>query len=156
MVFVHYLLDLNTLLSLAWTVVIFSYMCWLLLLLFSGTAAQGSPLLASLPVQGRPLQTHLDLKHFLPFRLSGSSPLNLFPNFNAVSSSALLVLFGFISCTSPSQMCHHLKLTQNILKASRWVPNVSSKCQERFSRLQGIFKSAECLQKGPLNRGVLC
>ncbi|XP_073800357.1 zinc finger protein 385C isoform X4 [Danio rerio] len=47
-----------------------------------GTAAQGSPLLASLPMQGRPLQTPLDLKHFLPFRLSGSSPLSLFPNFN--------------------------------------------------------------------------
>ncbi|TRY59837.1 hypothetical protein DNTS_035259 [Danionella cerebrum] len=46
------------------------------------TTAQGSPLLASLPLQGRPLQTPLDLKHFLPFRLSGSSPLSLFPNFN--------------------------------------------------------------------------
>uniref|UniRef100_A0A671T813 Zinc finger protein 385D-like n=1 Tax=Sinocyclocheilus anshuiensis TaxID=1608454 RepID=A0A671T813_9TELE len=50
----------------------------------SGMAAQGSPLLASLPVQGRPLQTPLDLKHFLPFRLSGSSPLSLFPNFNTM------------------------------------------------------------------------
>ncbi|XP_043091696.1 zinc finger protein 385D isoform X2 [Puntigrus tetrazona] len=50
----------------------------------AGTAAQGSPLLASLPVQGRPLQTPLDLKHFLPFRLSGSSPLSLFPNFNTM------------------------------------------------------------------------
>lgn len=48
----------------------------------AGTAAQGSPLLAALPMQGRPLQTPLDLKHFLPFRLSGSSPLSLFPNFN--------------------------------------------------------------------------
>uniref|UniRef100_A0A673J655 Zinc finger protein 385D-like n=1 Tax=Sinocyclocheilus rhinocerous TaxID=307959 RepID=A0A673J655_9TELE len=50
----------------------------------SGMAAQGSPLLASLPLQGRPLQTPLDLKHFLPFRLSGSSPLSLFPNFNTM------------------------------------------------------------------------
>ncbi|XP_056609331.1 zinc finger protein 385D isoform X3 [Triplophysa dalaica] len=50
----------------------------------TGTAAQGSPLLASLPVQGRPLQSPLDLKHFLPFRLSGSSPLSLFPNFNTM------------------------------------------------------------------------
>ncbi|XP_073688736.1 zinc finger protein 385D [Garra rufa] len=50
----------------------------------TGTAAQGSPLLASLPMQGRPLQTPLDLKHFLPFRLSGSSPLSLFPNFNTM------------------------------------------------------------------------
>ncbi|XP_048065396.1 zinc finger protein 385D isoform X2 [Megalobrama amblycephala] len=50
----------------------------------TGTTAQGSPLLASLPVQGRPLQTPLDLKHFLPFRLSGSSPLSLFPNFNTM------------------------------------------------------------------------
>ncbi|XP_051572223.1 zinc finger protein 385D [Myxocyprinus asiaticus] len=50
----------------------------------TGTTAQGSPLLASLPMQGRALQTPLDLKHFLPFRLSGSSPLNLFPNFNTM------------------------------------------------------------------------
>uniref|UniRef100_A0A667Y693 Zinc finger protein 385C n=1 Tax=Myripristis murdjan TaxID=586833 RepID=A0A667Y693_9TELE len=44
----------------------------------------GSPLLASLPVPGRPLQPQLDLKHFLPFRLNGSSPLSLFPNFNTM------------------------------------------------------------------------
>ncbi|XP_077068525.1 zinc finger protein 385D isoform X6 [Siphateles boraxobius] len=50
----------------------------------TGTTAQGSPLLASLQMQGRPLQTPLDLKHFLPFRLSGSSPLSLFPNFNTM------------------------------------------------------------------------
>ncbi|XP_029601828.1 zinc finger protein 385B, partial [Salmo trutta] len=48
----------------------------------TGTSAQGNPLLASLPVPGRPLQPHLDLKHFLPFRLNGSSPLSLFPNFS--------------------------------------------------------------------------
>uniref|UniRef100_A0A3Q0RT78 Zinc finger protein 385C n=1 Tax=Amphilophus citrinellus TaxID=61819 RepID=A0A3Q0RT78_AMPCI len=46
--------------------------------------AQGSPLLASLPVPGRPLQPQLDLKHLLPFRLNGSSPLSLFPNFNTM------------------------------------------------------------------------
>uniref|UniRef100_A0A672FZ25 Zinc finger protein 385C n=1 Tax=Salarias fasciatus TaxID=181472 RepID=A0A672FZ25_SALFA len=50
----------------------------------SSTSAQGSPLLASLPVPGRPLQPQLDLKHLLPFRLNGSSPLSLFPNFNTV------------------------------------------------------------------------
>ncbi|KAM8845951.1 zinc finger protein 385C isoform 2-T3 [Spinachia spinachia] len=49
-----------------------------------GTSAQGSPLLASLPIPGRPLQPQLDLKHLLPFRLNGSSPLNLFPNFNTM------------------------------------------------------------------------
>uniref|UniRef100_A0A3B4FVR2 Zinc finger protein 385C n=1 Tax=Pundamilia nyererei TaxID=303518 RepID=A0A3B4FVR2_9CICH len=48
------------------------------------TSAQGSPLLASLPVPGRPLQPQLDLKHLLPFRLNGSSPLSLFPNFNTM------------------------------------------------------------------------
>lgn len=51
----------------------------------AGTSVQGSPLLASLPVPGRPLQPQLDLKHLLPFRLNGSSPLSLFPNFNTVS-----------------------------------------------------------------------
>lgn len=49
-----------------------------------GTSAQGSPLLASLPVPGRPLQPQLDIKHLLPFRLNGSSPLSLFPNFNTM------------------------------------------------------------------------
>ncbi|KAI4894998.1 hypothetical protein NFI96_032189 [Prochilodus magdalenae] len=53
-------------------------------LIVASTAAQGSPLLAALPVQGRPLQTPLDLKNFLPFRLNGSSPLSLFPNFNTM------------------------------------------------------------------------
>ncbi|XP_070407579.1 zinc finger protein 385C isoform X1 [Nothobranchius furzeri] len=50
----------------------------------TGTSAQGNPLLASLPVPGRPLQPQLDLKHLLPFRLNGSSPLSLFPNFNTM------------------------------------------------------------------------
>ncbi|XP_072298892.1 zinc finger protein 385C isoform X2 [Eucyclogobius newberryi] len=46
-----------------------------------GTSTQGSSLLASLPVPGRPLQPQLDIKHLLPFR---SSPLSLFPNFNTM------------------------------------------------------------------------
>uniref|UniRef100_A0A3B3CTA0 Zinc finger protein 385C n=1 Tax=Oryzias melastigma TaxID=30732 RepID=A0A3B3CTA0_ORYME len=50
----------------------------------AGTSAQGSPLLASLPVPGRPVQPQLDLKHLLPFRLNGTSPLSLFPNFNTM------------------------------------------------------------------------
>ncbi|XP_061702855.1 zinc finger protein 385C isoform X2 [Syngnathoides biaculeatus] len=49
-----------------------------------GTSGQGGPLLASLPVAGQPLQPQLDLKHLLPFRLNGSSPLSLFPNFNTM------------------------------------------------------------------------
>ncbi|TWW70232.1 Zinc finger protein 385C [Takifugu flavidus] len=53
------------------------------------TSAQGSPLLASLPLPGRPLQPQLDLKHLMPFKLNGSSPLSLFPNFNTVNSSSM-------------------------------------------------------------------
>ncbi|XP_061557584.1 zinc finger protein 385C isoform X1 [Phycodurus eques] len=49
-----------------------------------GTSGQGGPLLASLPVARQPLQPQLDLKHLLPFRLNGSSPLSLFPNFNTM------------------------------------------------------------------------
>uniref|UniRef100_A0A667YJS0 Zinc finger protein 385C n=1 Tax=Myripristis murdjan TaxID=586833 RepID=A0A667YJS0_9TELE len=55
-----------------------------------GTLSQGKPhtLLASLPLPGRPIQpqTHapLELKHFLPLRVNGSSPLSLFPNFNTM------------------------------------------------------------------------
>uniref|UniRef100_H2UTM2 Zinc finger protein 385C n=1 Tax=Takifugu rubripes TaxID=31033 RepID=H2UTM2_TAKRU len=53
----------------------------LFLVLSSGP---GSPLLASLPLPGRPLQPQLDLKHLMPFKLNGSSPLSLFPNFNTM------------------------------------------------------------------------
>ncbi|XP_041728668.1 zinc finger protein 385C-like isoform X2 [Coregonus clupeaformis] len=50
----------------------------------TGTLSQVNPLLASLSLPGRPLQTQLDIKHFLPLHVnaSSSSPLNLFPNFN--------------------------------------------------------------------------
>ncbi|KFW69183.1 Zinc finger protein 385C, partial [Pygoscelis adeliae] len=65
----------------------------------SGSSAAGvwgcpsghsSPLLASLPIPGRPLHPPLDIKHFLTFRLNGTSPLNLFPNFNTVREVAAL------------------------------------------------------------------
>ncbi|XP_071319223.1 zinc finger protein 385B-like isoform X3 [Trachinotus anak] len=48
--------------------------------------SQVHPLLGSLPLPGRPLQlqTHAQLEHFLPLRVNGSSPLNLFPNFNTM------------------------------------------------------------------------
>ncbi|XP_063077079.1 zinc finger protein 385C [Engraulis encrasicolus] len=49
-----------------------------------GSPAQGSPLLASLSLPGRPLQPQLDLKHFLPLRVNGTTPLSLFPNFNTM------------------------------------------------------------------------
>ncbi|MBN3272153.1 Z385B protein, partial [Polyodon spathula] len=50
----------------------------------AGSQVQSNPLLATLPVPGRSLQPQLDLKHFLPFRLNGSSPLSLFPNFSTM------------------------------------------------------------------------
>ncbi|XP_061906098.1 zinc finger protein 385C isoform X1 [Entelurus aequoreus] len=50
----------------------------------TGTSGQAGPLLASLPIGGRQLQPQLDLKHLLPFRLNGSSPLSLFPNFSTM------------------------------------------------------------------------
>ncbi|XP_061080896.1 zinc finger protein 385C-like isoform X2 [Conger conger] len=51
----------------------------------TGSPTQSSPLLASLPVPGRPpLQSQLDLKSFLPFPLNNSSPLSLFPNFSTM------------------------------------------------------------------------
>ncbi|XP_035748256.1 zinc finger protein 385B-like, partial [Egretta garzetta] len=49
-----------------------------------GPSGHSSPLLASLPIPGRPLHPPLDIKHFLTFRLNGTSPLNLFPNFNTM------------------------------------------------------------------------
>ncbi|KFO72145.1 Zinc finger protein 385C, partial [Cuculus canorus] len=69
---------------------------------------------ASLPIPGRPLHPPLDIKHFLTFRLNGTSPLNLFPNFNTmdpVQKAVISHTFGvptplkkkqFISCN----ICH--------------------------------------------------
>ncbi|XP_062875097.1 zinc finger protein 385C [Trichomycterus rosablanca] len=77
-----------------------------------GPAAQGNPLLAALPVQTRAIQTPLELKNFLPFRLNGSNPLSLFPNFSTMDPVQKAVInhtFGvpqkkkqFISCN----ICH--------------------------------------------------
>ncbi|KAK2536166.1 Znf385c [Columba guinea] len=80
----------------------------------SGPSGHSSPLLASLPIPGRPLHPPLDIKHFLTFRLNGTSPLNLFPNFNTmdpVQKAVISHTFGvpaplkkkqFISCN----ICH--------------------------------------------------
>ena len=59
----------------------------LTLSVLTGTISQANPLLASLSLPGRPLQPQLDLKHFLPLRVNGSTPLSLFPNFNTVRFS---------------------------------------------------------------------
>ncbi|XP_075767721.1 zinc finger protein 385C isoform X7 [Pelodiscus sinensis] len=79
-----------------------------------GPAGHSSPLLTSLPIPGRPLHPPLDIKHFLTFRLNGTSPLNLFPNFNTMDPVQKAVFnhtFGvpsplkkkqFISCN----ICH--------------------------------------------------
>ncbi|NWI50786.1 Z385C protein, partial [Calyptomena viridis] len=90
----------------------------MLMLLFPsacpGPSGHSSPLLASLPIPGRPLHPPLDIKHFLTFRLNGTSPLNLFPNFNTmdpVQKAVISHTFGvpaplkkkqFISCN----ICH--------------------------------------------------
>ncbi|NXJ96888.1 Z385C protein, partial [Corythaixoides concolor] len=77
-------------------------------------SGHSSPLLASLPIPGRPLHPPLDIKHFLTFRLNGTTPLNLFPNFNTmdpVQKAVISHTFGvpaplkkkqFISCN----ICH--------------------------------------------------
>ncbi|XP_068119855.1 zinc finger protein 385C isoform X3 [Hyperolius riggenbachi] len=79
-----------------------------------GAPTHGSPLLASLGIPNRPIQTHLDIKHLLTFRINGVSPLSLFPNFNAMDPVQKAVInhtFGgpshpkrkpFISCN----VCH--------------------------------------------------
>nr|XP_056719472.1 zinc finger protein 385C [Euleptes europaea] len=79
-----------------------------------GPAGHNSSLLTSLPIPGRSLHSPLDIKHFLTFRLNGTSPLNLFPNFNTMDPVQKAVInhtFGvpnplkkkqFISCN----ICH--------------------------------------------------
>ncbi|CAI9614408.1 unnamed protein product, partial [Staurois parvus] len=80
----------------------------------AGAPTHGGPLLASLGIPTRPIQTHLDIKHLLTFRINGVSPLSLFPNFNAMDPVQKAVInhtFGgpspprrkpFISCN----VCH--------------------------------------------------
>ncbi|XP_032890969.1 zinc finger protein 385C isoform X2 [Amblyraja radiata] len=53
-----------------------------------GSTGQSNSLLASLQLQGRTMQPALDIKHFLPFRLSTPSPVGLFPNFNTNQAEA--------------------------------------------------------------------
>ncbi|NXE55923.1 Z385B protein, partial [Casuarius casuarius] len=93
-------------------------------------SGHSSPLLASLPIPGRPLHPPLDIKHFLTFRLNGTSPLNLFPNFNTmdpVQKAVISHTFGvpaplkkkqFISCN----ICH-LRFNSAVSGgATRWGP----------------------------------
>ncbi|NWY47474.1 Z385C protein, partial [Sylvia atricapilla] len=79
-----------------------------------GPSGHSSPLLASPPLPGRPLHPPLDINPPLTFRLNGTSPLNLFPNFNTmdpVQNPPISHTFGmpaplktppFISCN----ICH--------------------------------------------------
>nr|XP_020667342.1 zinc finger protein 385C [Pogona vitticeps]XP_020667343.1 zinc finger protein 385C [Pogona vitticeps] len=79
-----------------------------------GPAGHNNSLLTSLPIPGRSLHSPLDIKHFLTFRLNGTPPLNLFPNFNTMDPVQKAVInhtFGvpntlkkkqFISCN----ICH--------------------------------------------------
>ncbi|XP_037056534.1 zinc finger protein 385C isoform X2 [Peromyscus leucopus] len=73
-----------------------------------------SPLLASLTLPTRPLQTPLDFKHLLALHFNGTAPLSLFPNFSTmdpVQKAVISHTFGvpsplkkklFISCN----ICH--------------------------------------------------
>ncbi|XP_040605637.1 zinc finger protein 385C isoform X2 [Mesocricetus auratus] len=73
-----------------------------------------SPLLASLTLPTRPLQTPLDFKHLLALHFNGATPLSLFPNFSTmdpVQKAVISHTFGvpsplkkklFISCN----ICH--------------------------------------------------
>ncbi|ERE68442.1 zinc finger protein [Cricetulus griseus] len=96
------------------------FLCWTLSSGFgwrkeAGPASSApSPLLASLTLPTRPLQTPLDFKHLLAFHLNGTTPLSLFPNFSTmdpVQKAVISHTFGvpsplkkklFISCN----ICH--------------------------------------------------
>uniref|UniRef100_A0A673JG97 Zinc finger protein 385D-like n=1 Tax=Sinocyclocheilus rhinocerous TaxID=307959 RepID=A0A673JG97_9TELE len=83
-----------------------------------------------LELLGRPLQTPLDLKHFLPFRLSGSSPLSLFPNFNTMDPVQKAVInhtFGVPQSLKKKQViscniCHlRFNSTVSVQRTSHWM-----------------------------------
>ncbi|KAK7805638.1 LOW QUALITY PROTEIN: hypothetical protein U0070_009787 [Myodes glareolus] len=84
------------------------------MLLAGPASSTPSPLLASLTLPTRPLQTPLDFKHLLAFHINGTTPLSLFPNFSTmdpVQKAVISHTFGvpsplkkklFISCN----ICH--------------------------------------------------
>ncbi|XP_019938770.2 zinc finger protein 385C-like isoform X2 [Paralichthys olivaceus] len=67
--------------------------------------SQVHPLLGSLPLPGRPLQSqsHAQLEHFLPLRVNGSSPLSLFPNFNTMDPVQKAVINHTFGVTPPKK-----------------------------------------------------
>ncbi|XP_069761047.1 zinc finger protein 385D [Narcine bancroftii] len=70
------------------------------------STSQVYPLLASLQLQGRAMQPALDIKHFLPFRLSSPSPVGLFPNFNTMDPVQKAVINHTFGVTLPPKKKH--------------------------------------------------
>lgn len=71
-----------------------------------GSTGQSNSLLASLQLQGRTMQPALDIKHFLPFRLSTPSPVGLFPNFNTMDPVQKAVINHTFGVTLPPKKKH--------------------------------------------------
>ncbi|XP_008434948.1 zinc finger protein 385B-like [Poecilia reticulata] len=76
---------------------------------------QVHPLLGSLPLPGRPLQPQTQLEHFLPLRVNGSSPLSLFPNFNAVRKHDLNCHISILS-SQRSDANEYLEISRTLDK----------------------------------------
>ncbi|XP_039214946.1 zinc finger protein 385C isoform X3 [Crotalus tigris] len=132
-----------------------------------GPANHNSSLLASLPIPGRSLHPSLDIKHFLTFRLNGTPPLNLFPNFNTMDPVQKAVInhtFGvpnplkkkqFISCNichlrfnSANQAEAHyrghkharrLKAIEAVKNKHKTADNSSSSSQEKMANFEAAL-----------------
>lgn len=72
--------------------ILYDFICCLLFLYIGGTC-QSPALPALVRPPAPPLQPSLDIKPFLPFPLDTTAAVNLFPNFNAVST----ILKGYFS-----------------------------------------------------------
>ncbi|KAL7977062.1 hypothetical protein Chor_009011, partial [Crotalus horridus] len=145
-------------------------------------ANHNSSLLASLPIPGRSLHPSLDIKHFLTFRLNGTPPLNLFPNFNTMDPVQKAVInhtFGvpnplkkkqFISCNichlrfnSANQAEAHyrghkharrLKAIEAVKNKHKTADNSSSSSQEKMANFEAALDiSRDTITNGSRGKG---
>ena len=70
-------------------------------LLSAGGTCQSPALPALVRPPAPPLQPSLDIKPFLPFPLDTAAAVNLFPNFNAVSSTVKFARARKVSAGKP-------------------------------------------------------
>lgn len=80
----------------------------LFVLFCTGGTCQSPALPALVRPPAPPLQPSLDIKPFLPFPLDTAAAVNLFPNFNAVSTTAMFEFVRVVSSTKAEARVNRL------------------------------------------------